>query len=219
MPSRSAPAWPLTPPPVIVATTSKSLSRPVARSGDCATIRWTRVGKYSSSERSLSRNSPVPGTRRTRAIAALRRPVVSFASVATYVSFFFRAVVLVVFRAVDVAAGFFVVVLFEAVGFLVAVFLAVVFAVVFLAVVFLAVVFLAVVFLAVVFAAVVFPAAVFLAVVLRAAVPSPPGASSDVSAGISSARSFVPFTVGTAGVGMPSHTGRIPIVQSTGFCA
>ena len=76
MPRRSAPACPLTPPPEIVATTSKSLSRPTDRSGDCATIRWTRVGKYSSSERSLMRNSPVPGTSRTRAIAALRRPVV-----------------------------------------------------------------------------------------------------------------------------------------------
>ncbi len=42
--------------------------------------------------------------------------------------------------------------------------------------------------------------------------------------GVSAASSFVfpfffPFTTGATGAGSPSHTGRIPIVQSTGFCA
>ena len=45
MPSRIAPAWPAMPPPLIVAITSKSFSRPTSRSGETATMRCTRVGK------------------------------------------------------------------------------------------------------------------------------------------------------------------------------
>jgi hypothetical protein len=114
-------------------------------------------------------------------------------TVATYVSFFFL---------VDVAAGFFAVVflavVFAVVGFLLAVvFLAVVFAVVFAAVGF----FVPVVFRAVVdFAAVVFGADV-------------------VSCASLFVGAFFPFARVVTGVGRPSQTGRIPIVQSTGFCA
>src|SRR4029453_8410992 len=75
MPSRSAPACPERPPPSIRAITSRSLSRSTSRSGAATTILWARVVKYSSSVRPLSWNAPVPGTRRTRAMASLRRPV------------------------------------------------------------------------------------------------------------------------------------------------
>src|SRR6266511_1588329 len=75
MPSRSAPACPETPPPSIRAITSRSLSRSTSRSGAATTILWARVVKYSSSVRPLSWSAPVPGTRRTRAMASLRRPV------------------------------------------------------------------------------------------------------------------------------------------------
>src|SRR4029453_14519480 len=75
MPSRSAPACPERPPPSIPAIRSRSLSRSTSRSGAATTILWARVVKYSSSVRPLSWNAPVPGTRRTRAVASLRRPV------------------------------------------------------------------------------------------------------------------------------------------------
>src|SRR4051795_4627858 len=52
-------------------------------SGPRATIRWTRVGKESSTGRPLTVNAPSPGISRTRATAPLRRPVDSFAAVAT----------------------------------------------------------------------------------------------------------------------------------------
>jgi hypothetical protein len=112
--------------------------------------------------------------------------------VATYVSFVFEA------------AGFRAVVFLEAAGLravvLVVVFLAVDFAVVFLAVDF------AVVFLAVDFAV------VFLAAVFRAA-----GFSSG-SASVSRLSRRGGSGAG-AGVGSPSHTGRIPMVQTSGLCA
>jgi hypothetical protein len=124
-----------------------------------------------------------------------------------YVSFFFA----VVFAAVR----FFAVVDFLAVGFFVAVgFLAELLAVVDFAVVgFLAVVFVAVVLVPDVAAAFgddVVVAAGSFAVADRFA---------DVSAASPFGVSFFSVASGAGGVGRPSHTGRIPIVHSWGFCA
>jgi hypothetical protein len=69
----------------------------------------------------------------------------------------------------------------------------------------------AVVLVAVVLVAVVLVAVVLAAVVLREDVAS--GAAAPL------AGAFFPFAGAVTGVGRPSQTGRIPIVQSTGFCA
>src|ERR671918_489103 len=87
MPWLRAPAWPVTPPPSSRATTSTSFSFPAARSGAVARTRWVRDGKYSSSERPLRSNRPVPGETRTRTPPSFRRPVAStFVSVSAMVS-------------------------------------------------------------------------------------------------------------------------------------
>jgi hypothetical protein len=137
--------------------------------------------------------------------------------VATYDSFFFL---------VDVAAGFLAVVfwavvlwavVFVAAGFLVAVvffFAAVVF--------FWAVDFAAVGFLA----AVVFLAAVFRGVVFASVGDVTVVGSLEASTSCSWAAVFffveaffLPFTCAVPDAGIPSHAGRVPIAQSTGFCA
>src|SRR5258708_14957759 len=75
IPSRSAPACPVTPPPVIRATTSKASSAPRVTNGSLISCWCTLFGKYSSSHRSLITHFPAPAPPRTRAIASLRRPV------------------------------------------------------------------------------------------------------------------------------------------------
>src|SRR5262245_22627561 len=76
MPKRMAPAWPLTPPPSSVASTSYTSSVCVKRSGSFATTWCVRIGKYAANGRPLTTICPVPGRSRTRATASLRRPVV-----------------------------------------------------------------------------------------------------------------------------------------------
>src|SRR5690625_1936130 len=74
IPRRSAPAWPESPPPEMSAMTSKRPSMSKTVQGSC-TICWcTLFGKYVSRSRPLIFHWPVPGTRRTRATARLRRP-------------------------------------------------------------------------------------------------------------------------------------------------
>ena len=132
-------------------------------------------------------------------MASLRRPVVSFMGVATYVSFFF---------VVDVAAGFLAGV-FLVVGFLVAV--------VFLVAVLRAVDFRVVAagfFGAMDFRVV---AVGFFATVFFVAAGSF-GASGFGGAFLVKAFLF-PFAGAVAAVGRPSHAGLVPIAQSRGFCA
>src|SRR5262245_23027126 len=79
IPRRSAPAWPVTPPPCTFATMSNVV-------GVCATSRGCRTCRtrdsrcrYSRIGRPFTSCCPVPGTRRTRATASLRRPVARYA--------------------------------------------------------------------------------------------------------------------------------------------
>src|SRR5690606_34850101 len=74
-PSRSAPAWPVMPPPVTRAITSKESARPVVVSASLAICWCSLFGRYSSNGLPLTVHTPVPGTMRTRATACLRRPV------------------------------------------------------------------------------------------------------------------------------------------------
>src|SRR5580704_13344080 len=74
-PSRSAPAWPVTPPPEIRATTSNLLSAPRVTNGSLTSCWCTLLGKYTSSDRPLICHWPEPGRMRTLAMASLRRPV------------------------------------------------------------------------------------------------------------------------------------------------
>src|SRR4051794_40103880 len=75
MPCRIAPAWPVTPPPSTLIIALKWPSVPVTRNGIRTSVSLTALPKCSSSERPLTTISPSPGSRRTRAIAVLRRPV------------------------------------------------------------------------------------------------------------------------------------------------
>ncbi len=75
MPWRTAPAWPEIPPPKVVTTMSARPSAFAARSGCRMIVCRVSVGKYSSNGRPLIEIFPVPGTKRTRATASLRRPV------------------------------------------------------------------------------------------------------------------------------------------------
>src|SRR6266851_1323715 len=75
MPSRTASACPATPPPHTFASTLKLAAVSVETSGRFAAIRCEGVTKYSSNALPLTLNSPLPGRRKTRAIAVLRRPV------------------------------------------------------------------------------------------------------------------------------------------------
>ena len=50
---RSAPAWPLTPPPWIDASMSNDSRRSATRNGSDTAIRWDAVGKYTSKARPL----------------------------------------------------------------------------------------------------------------------------------------------------------------------
>src|SRR4051794_6527831 len=74
-PRRSAPACPVTPPPVILATTSNWFSAPRVTNGSLTSCWCTLFGKYTSSVRPLIVHWPEPGMMRTRAMASLRRPV------------------------------------------------------------------------------------------------------------------------------------------------
>src|SRR3954453_18989207 len=75
MPWRTAPAWPLGPPPCTRTRTSYVPSTPEIRSGAITIERWSARGKYSSSGRPLNHVAPSPGRRITRATEVLRLPV------------------------------------------------------------------------------------------------------------------------------------------------
>src|SRR3954447_6473812 len=75
MPWRTAPAWPLGPPPCTRTRTSYVPSTPEIRSGAITIERWSARGKCSSSGRPLNHVAPSPGRRITRATDVLRFPV------------------------------------------------------------------------------------------------------------------------------------------------
>src|ERR1022692_1478022 len=75
IPRRTASACPATPPPHTLASTLKVAALSVDTSGRFAAMRCEGVTKYSSNALPLTLNSPLPGRRKTRAIAILRRPV------------------------------------------------------------------------------------------------------------------------------------------------
>src|ERR1700733_9860603 len=75
IPRRTASACPATPPPLTRASTLKFAEVSVRASACLALMRCEGVTKYSSNPLPLTLNSPLPGRRKTRAIAAFRRPV------------------------------------------------------------------------------------------------------------------------------------------------
>src|SRR5205823_431117 len=74
IPSFTASACPATPPPETLAITVKVFTVSLEISGWRALERCDSVTKYWSKGRPLTLKSPVPGRRKTRAIADLRRP-------------------------------------------------------------------------------------------------------------------------------------------------
>src|SRR5215211_5872452 len=75
MPWRTAPAWPLGPPPCTRTRRSNVPSTPATLSGDSACSRWVARGKYCSIVRPLNQVVPSPGRRVTRATEVFRLPV------------------------------------------------------------------------------------------------------------------------------------------------
>src|SRR5579884_1186438 len=75
IPSFTASACPLQPPPETLAITLNVAADSVETSGCFADTRWVSVTKYCSIGRPLTLNSPLPGRKKTRATAVLRRPV------------------------------------------------------------------------------------------------------------------------------------------------
>src|SRR6184192_3452959 len=75
IPCRTAPAWPLGPPPCTRTRRSYVPSAPATLSGASASIRCTARGKYCSIVRPLNHVAPSPGRRMTRATDVFRFPV------------------------------------------------------------------------------------------------------------------------------------------------
>src|SRR5262249_21117883 len=75
IPSFTAPACPLTPPPETLATTLKFAAVSLEISGWRASLRCASVTKYLSNGRPFTENWPSPGRKNTRATLDLRRPV------------------------------------------------------------------------------------------------------------------------------------------------
>src|SRR5881394_893943 len=75
IPWRTAPACPLGPPPWTRTRTSNVPSTPATFSGESASSRCVRRGKYCSTVRPLNQVPPSPGRRITRATDVLRLPV------------------------------------------------------------------------------------------------------------------------------------------------
>src|SRR4029077_3969882 len=75
IPSRTAPAWPETPPPATVARMSNLSAVSVRTSGVRICMRSASVLKNVSNVRWLMLMAPEPGLRNTRAAAVFRRPV------------------------------------------------------------------------------------------------------------------------------------------------
>src|SRR5690242_20530990 len=75
IPCRTAPAWPVSPPPWTRTRRSYWPSTPATLSGETAITCQTERGKYSSSVRPLTHVVPSPGRRITRATEVLRLPV------------------------------------------------------------------------------------------------------------------------------------------------
>src|SRR6185436_14463188 len=80
IPWRTAPAWPLGPPPWTRTRTSKVPSTPATLSGASASSRCVARGKYCSIVRPLNQVVPSPGRRITRATEVLRLPVPAYAA-------------------------------------------------------------------------------------------------------------------------------------------
>src|SRR5262249_30528732 len=80
---RTAPAWPLGPPPWTRTRTSKVPSTSATFSGDIASSRCVRRGKYCSTVLPLNQVAPSPGRRITRATEVLRLPVPRYWAVST----------------------------------------------------------------------------------------------------------------------------------------
>src|SRR5712691_11809753 len=81
MPWRTAPDWPVSPPPCTRTRRSYWPSTPATLSGDMAIVRQMLRGKYSSSVRPLTHVAPSPGRRITRATDVLRLPVPRYCAI------------------------------------------------------------------------------------------------------------------------------------------
>jgi hypothetical protein len=76
MPRRSAPAWPVVPPPMMLGDHVVGALDAAVTKGSLMVCWCSLFGKYSSRRAAVDLDHwPVPGTRRTRAMASLRRPV------------------------------------------------------------------------------------------------------------------------------------------------
>src|SRR4051794_36247410 len=80
-PWRTAPAWPVSPPPCTRTRRSYCPSTPAIFSGDVAIVRQIVRGKYSSIERPLTHVAPSPGRRMTRATEVFRLPVPRYCAI------------------------------------------------------------------------------------------------------------------------------------------